>query len=223
MSIPSPEIKIEPLITSDYSIKEEWANSISHAIGIIAGMIGLYLMVLKGYHHLTALQLFGVIIYGISIITLFTCSTLYHAVQHSILKNKLKLADHLAIYFLIAGTYTPLMLITMHDLQSTILLGIIWILAIAGIVFKCLFLHRFEKLSLTIYLIMGWLCIFIIKPLIANLSNSGLYLLVIGGLFYSLGVIFYAYKRIPYNHAIWHVFVLLGAFSHFLCIYLTVI
>ena len=206
-----------------YSASEEMANTLSHALGIIAGIIGLIFMVIKGQNHLDSLQLFGVVIYGISIITLFTCSTLYHGITKPKLKKAFKLADHLAIYLLIAGTYTPLMLISLNSVSAKIVLAAIWLLAIGGIVFKVLFLHKFEKLSLAIYLTMGWLCVAVGNQLVANLSSLGFILLLAGGLFYSLGVIFYATKKIPFNHAIWHLFVLLGAVSHFLCIYLTVL
>lgn len=206
-----------------YSVKEEIANSISHGLGVIAGIVALVLMLLKGQELLTPIQLTGVTIYGASIIVLFLCSTLYHSVSQPQWKHKLKIADHCAIYCLIAGTYTPLMLISLQGTQSTVILSAIWALAIGGILFKTLFIHKFKKLSLVLYLAMGWLCVTVIEDLIAAMSELGFTLLILGGLFYTLGVVFYVGKRIPYNHAIWHLFVLAGAMSHFLCIYLTVI
>ncbi|MGI2135290.1 PAQR family membrane homeostasis protein TrhA [Shewanella baltica] len=206
-----------------YSIKEEIANSVSHGLGVIAGIVALVLMLLKGQDHLTLIQLTGVAIYGASIIVLFLCSTLYHSVSHSGWKHKLKIADHCAIYCLIAGTYTPLMLISLQGTQSIVILTAIWSLAIGGILFKTLFIHKFKKLSLVLYLAMGWLCVTVMGDLTAAMSELGFNLLILGGLFYTLGVVFYVGKRIPFNHAIWHLFVLGGAMSHFLCIYLTVI
>ncbi|MCU7975603.1 hemolysin III family protein [Shewanella sp. SW36] len=206
-----------------YSIKEEIANSVSHGLGVIAGIVALVLMLLKGQDHLTPIQLTGVTIYGASIIVLFLCSTLYHSVSHSGWKHKLKIADHCAIYCLIAGTYTPLMLISLQGTQSIVILTAIWSLAIGGILFKTLFIHKFKKLSLVLYLAMGWLCVTVMGDLTAAMSEVGFNLLILGGLFYTLGVVFYVGKRIPFNHAIWHLFVLGGAMSHFLCIYLTVI
>ncbi|MGI2194668.1 PAQR family membrane homeostasis protein TrhA [Shewanella baltica] len=206
-----------------YSIKEEIANSVSHGLGVIAGIVALVLMLLKGQDHLTPIQLTCVAIYGASIIVLFLCSTLYHSVSHSGWKHKLKIADHCAIYCLIAGTYTPLMLISLQGTQSIVILTAIWSLAIGGILFKTLFIHKFKKLSLVLYLAMGWLCVTVMGDLTAAMSELGFNLLILGGLFYTLGVVFYVGKRIPFNHAIWHLFVLGGAMSHFLCIYLTVI
>ncbi|MEN8617096.1 PAQR family membrane homeostasis protein TrhA [Shewanella baltica] len=206
-----------------YSIKEEIANSVSHGLGVIAGIVALVLMLLKGQDHLTSIQLTGVAIYGASIIVLFLCSTLYHSVSHSGWKHKLKIADHCAIYCLIAGTYTPLMLISLQGTQSIVILTAIWSLAIGGVLFKTLFIHKFKKLSLVLYLAMGWLCVTVMGDLTAAMSELGFNLLILGGLFYTLGVVFYVGKRIPFNHAIWHLFVLGGAMSHFLCIYLTVI
>lgn len=212
-----------PAKSGPYSIKEEIANSVSHGLGVIAGVVALVLMLLKGQVHLTPIQLTGVAIYGASIIVLFLCSTLYHSISHSGWKHKLKIADHCAIYCLIAGTYTPLMLISLQGTQSIVILTAIWSLAIGGILFKTLFIHKFKKLSLVLYLAMGWLCVTVMGDLTAAMSELGFNLLILGGLFYTLGVVFYVGKRIPFNHAIWHLFVLGGAMSHFLCIYLTVI
>ncbi len=213
----------KPLNISGYSLNEEIANSLSHGLGVLAGITGLIAMLLKGMDSLNGIQLTGVIIYGVSLILLFLSSTLYHSVTNTHWKHKLKIADHCAIYCLIAGTYTPLMLISLQGELSIIILTAIWSLAIGGILFKTLFIHKFKKLSLILYLAMGWLCITVIGELTAAMSEMGLKLLILGGLFYTLGVIFYVGKRIPYNHAIWHLFVLAGAMSHFFCIYLTVI
>ncbi|GGB63561.1 PAQR family membrane homeostasis protein TrhA [Shewanella inventionis] len=208
---------------SDYSHKEELANAISHALGVFAGIVGLILMLLKAPPELSFMQISGVTVYGISIIVLFMASTLYHSSKSQLWRKRFKMADHCAIYTLIAGTYTPLMLISIQSPQATIVLASIWTLALGGIVFKTLFIGRFKAFSVILYLIMGWLCVTVMGDLKSQMSDLGLGLLLAGGIFYSLGVIFYVGKRIPFNHAIWHLFVLGGAFNHFLCIYLTVL
>ncbi|WP_394201883.1 hemolysin III family protein [Shewanella waksmanii] len=218
MTSVNPNIALLP-----YSAKEELANSISHGIGVVFGIIGLVLMLSKGLPYMTWGQLVGVSLYGGSFILLFLCSTLYHSATTPIWRQRWKLADHCAIYLLIAGTYTPMMMIELADTQATLILVAIWGLAIGGIIFKALFIHRFKKLSLALYLIMGWLCVTVMEELIQSMSELGFNLLLAGGVLYSLGVVFYVAKRIPFNHAIWHLFVLGGAISHFLCIYLTVI
>ncbi|MCH1923813.1 hemolysin III family protein [Shewanella sp. C32] len=209
--------------TSDYSAPEEWINSITHGIGVVFGIVGLVLMLSKGAASLTTIQLTGVSLYGGSFILLFLCSTLYHSVPTLHWKRRLKILDHCAIYLLIAGTYTPLMLIALANSDAEWVLIAIWALAASGVLFKSFFVHRFKFFSLCLYLTMGWLCMAVLPELVSNLSVAGFWLLVAGGLSYSLGVPFYAIKRIPYNHAIWHLFVLGGAVCHFLCIYLTVI
>ncbi|WP_445773273.1 PAQR family membrane homeostasis protein TrhA [Shewanella sp.] len=208
---------------SDYCHKEERANAISHGFGVVAGVVGLVLMLLKAPAELTFAQISGVVVYGLSIIVLFLASTLYHSSQSVVWRKRFKMADHCAIYTLIAGTYTPLMLISIQSTQATIVLIAIWSLALGGIIFKTLFIGRFKVFSVLLYLIMGWLCVTVMGDLKSQMSELGLSLLLAGGLFYSLGVIFYVGKRIPFNHAIWHLFVLGGAFSHFFCIYLTVL
>lgn len=208
---------------SDYCQAEEKANALSHALGVVAGIIGLMLMLIKAPEHLTLVQISGVAIYGISIIALFLASTLYHSSQSALWRKRYKMADHCAIYTLIAGTYTPMMLISLQSTQATMVLTAIWSLALGGVIFKTLFIGRFKAFSVVLYLVMGWLCVTVMGDLKTHMSNLGLSLLLAGGLFYSLGVIFYVGKRIPFNHAIWHLFVLGGAFSHFLCIYLTIL
>ena len=207
----------------EYGTKEELMNGLTHALGVVAGVSALFMMVAKGLSQLTSVQLFGVIIYGVSIILLFLASTLYHSSKTLVWRKRLKMVDHCAIYLLIAGTYTPLMLISLEGTQANIILTSIWLLAFGGCIFKTLFIGKFQAFSVGLYLVMGWLCMTVITDLMKSMSDLGFYLLLIGGAFYSLGVIFYVSKRIPYNHAIWHLFVLGGAFSHFLCIYLTVI
>ncbi|GGI84909.1 channel protein hemolysin III family subfamily YqfA [Shewanella gelidii] len=209
--------------TAKYSLKEELANTLTHALGTVMGVIGLIAMLTKGWPQLSSIQITGVTLYGASIILLFLCSTLYHGVQSPYLKKQLKVADHCAIFLLIAGTYTPLVLISLQHADVNWVLISIWLLALGGIIFKVFFTGRFQWLSLSLYLLMGWLCMFVVDDLVTSLNQLGFNLLLSGGLLYSLGIIFYVGKKIPYNHAIWHLFVLGGAFCHFFCIYLAVL
>ena len=223
MQSPRLELTEQRRYNEGYSNTEEWLNSITHGLGVVLGIIALVMMLDKGWQILNKTQLTGVSIYGGCFILLFLCSTLYHAIALPRCKRLLKTLDHCAIYLLIAGTYTPLMLISLANSQVEWVLIAIWSLALSGVLFKCFFVHRFKLFSLGLYLIMGWLCMAILPQLVASLSSQGFWLLLAGGLCYSAGVPFYAIKRIPYNHAIWHLFVLAGAVCHFLCVYLSVI
>lgn len=204
-----------------YSVKEEVANAISHGIGFILGIVGLVLLLVKAMdHRADALTLASMSIYGGSMIALFLASTLYHAIPHQNAKRWLKTFDHCAIYLLIAGSYTPFLLVSLRTPLAFGLMIVIWLIALFGIIMKIAFVYRFKRLSLVTYLIMGWLSLIVIYQLALNLDVGGLTLLAAGGVVYSLGVIFYVAKRIPYNHVIWHAFVLAGCACHFLAIYL---
>ncbi|MGL5800873.1 MAG: PAQR family membrane homeostasis protein TrhA [Plesiomonas sp.] len=199
---------------------EEVANSISHALGIILGAVGLFLLLKQGMSAQQSFTaIFSYTVYGISMIMLFLASTLYHAATNPVGKHRLKIADHCAIYLLIAGTYTPFLLVALQSSLATYLMAVIWGLALSGIIFKLLFIHRFEVLSVITYLLMGWLSLVVIYQLAESLSLGGLLLLAGGGVLYSLGVVFYLSKRLPFSHAIWHLFVLGGAMCHFFAIY----
>lgn len=212
------------LAIKSYSLAEEIANSISHGIGCIFGIIGLVLLIDQALDmRAGAMAITSYSIYGGSMILLFLASTLYHAVPHQRAKYWLKKLDHCAIYLLIAGTYTPFLLVGLKSPLAHWLMGVIWSLALVGIVFKLLFAHRFKALSLTTYLLMGWLSLIVIYQLAVTLPAGGVWLLAAGGIVYSLGVIFYASQRIPYSHAIWHGFVLGGCLCHFVAIYFYVI
>lgn len=207
---------------SDYTQQEESLNALTHGLGVILGILGLVFMLIKADGAVTLIQTLGIVIYGCSVIALFLSSTLYHSSRTRVWRTRFKMADHCAIYLLIAGTYTPLMLITLQNDNAIYVLSAIWLLALGGILFKTFFIGRFKAFSLVLYLVMGWLCVTVMGDLVSNMTAMSFNLLLIGGLSYSLGVIFYANKRIPFNHAIWHVFVLGGAFSHFACIYMEI-
>ncbi len=205
-----------PKPAEPYYPHEELANSLSHGLGALAAIVATVLMLMKASAStvLTHGQLIGVIVYGISMILLFLSSTLYHSAKNEVQKTILHRLDHCAIYLLIAGSYTPFLVITLNSTLADVLLVVIWLLAIAGIVFKMFFIDKFPRTSLITYLLMGWLSVFVIYQLYQAAPIQLLTLLIAGGLSYSLGTIFYAINKIPYNHAIWHIFVLAGAAFH---------
>lgn len=201
-----------------YSPREEWANRLSHGLGLLLGGLGLVLLLHKGWDQGPRVLLsYGV--YGASLVLLYLASTLYHSASSVAARRWSKLFDHCAIYLLIAGTYTPFLLVALDTPLAQGLMVVIWGLALAGVVFKLIFINRFKKVSLFTYLMLGWLSLVVIYQLYLHLDGTGLLLLGLGGLIYSLGVIFYVAKRIPYNHAIWHLFVLGGSLCHFMAIY----
>jgi hemolysin III len=205
--------------TKHYSLGEEIANSISHGAGVVFGVLALFLLLISAVQMNDALRIASAAIYGVSIILLFLASTLYHAVQHHPTKSVLKLLDHCAIYLLIAGSYTPFLLLTLGGGFGAVLMVVVWTIAVAGILFKLFSNHRFHNLSVITYLAMGWFALVGAYQLAMNLHWAGIGLLVAGGVIYSLGVIFYQVERIPFNHAIWHLFVLGGCVCHFLAVY----
>lgn len=211
----------KPLIKQGYSLAEEIANSVSHGIGLVFGIVGLVLLLVQAVDlNASATAITSYSLYGGSMILLFLASTLYHAIPHQRAKMWLKKFDHCAIYLLIAGTYTPFLLVGLDSPLARGLMIVIWSLALLGILFKLTIAHRFKILSLVTYLAMGWLSLVVIYEMAVKLAAGSVTLLAVGGVVYSLGVIFYVCKRIPYNHAIWHGFVLGGSVCHFLAIYL---
>ncbi|WP_298894914.1 hemolysin III family protein [uncultured Psychroserpens sp.] len=201
---------------------EERLNAWSHGIGAALGIAGLVLLIvfLKGE---TPYGLFSVIIYGVSIIVLFLASTFYHAVKGDKRKHYFRIVDHISIYLLIAGTYTPVLLIMLSDSLGWVLFWVVWGIAAFGVILKLFFTGRFETFSTLLYLVMGWLIVFDFSTLADRLDTNGLYLLFAGGLLYTVGIVFYAIDKIPYNHVIWHLFVLGGAICHFFMVYFFVI
>ncbi len=200
-----------------YSLGEEIANSITHGLGMLLSCAGLAVLVVYASLYATVWQIVSVSIFGITAIMLFMSSTLYHALTKSRHKRIFRILDHASIFLLIAGTYTPLMLTARGGTGWTIF-GIIWGLAIIGVVIKALWVDRFAKTSTLLYLCMGWLCIFSFQKIFPMMPTSSIVLLIAGGITYSVGVIFYLWKRLPYNHAIWHIFVLGGCILHYFSI-----
>jgi hemolysin III len=212
-----------PTSITSYSVKEEITNAISHGLGAILSCMALYLLLNQPASPFTTgnevIKLISYSIYGASLLLLFLASTIYHALVNEKAKSLFKLLDHCAIYLLIAGTYTPLLLITLAGPLGYSLIVLIWTIAIAGISFKIKFGSRFKKISLATYLGMGFISFAILGELYQALPYEAIELLALGGLIYCLGVIFYVKKHIAYTHAIWHFFVLGGAICHFLMIY----
>ncbi|UPR52158.1 hemolysin III family protein [Vibrio cyclitrophicus] len=208
---------------SEYSDIEERANAITHGLGVVLGLVGLILLLIRAFdHQADMLTIASMAVYGSSIILLFLASTLYHSITTEKTKRLLKTLDHCAIYLLIAGSYTPFLLVSLRTPLAMGLMAVIWGIALVGIIMKIAFVYRFKRLSLVTYLAMGWLSLIVVYQLAMNIEMGGLVLLALGGVIYSLGVIFYVAKRIPYNHAIWHLFVLAGCACHFFAIYLYV-
>lgn len=201
-----------------YRFKEELFNSITHGAGILLSIAALVLMIVFSSIYGSTRHVVSCTIFGVTLILLYTASTLYHSFRKPEIKKVFRIFDHSCIYLLIAGTYTPFLLITLRGILGWTMFGVIWFMAIAGVVFKIFFVHRLKIVSVIAYVFMGWMIIFAIKPLVNTLPSDGIFWLVAGGLAYTLGVIFYAWKKLPFNHAIWHLFVLGGSICHFFAV-----
>jgi hemolysin III len=206
-----------------YETKEEKLNVITHGIGFLLSIAALVLLVVYASKDGTVWHITSFAIFGASLIVLYAASTLYHYTQNPDLRMKLNILDHSAIYVLIAGTYTPFTLVILKGWVGWTIFGLSWGLAIAGIIFKVFYFGKYDKLSTIAYVIMGWVIIFAIKPLIDSFPFEGLMWLLAGGISYSLGALFYSIKKIRYNHAIFHIFVLIGSFCHFMAVFFYVL
>jgi hemolysin III len=202
---------------------EEVANTITHGIGLLLSVVGFVVLLVLAALRGTAWHIVACSIYGATLICLYTASTLYHAAISPRVKRALRIFDHSAIYLLIAGTYTPFLLVSLRGPWGWSLFGVIWGLALAGVLFKFWFVERFVILSTAVYIAMGWLVVIAAKPVITHVPFTALIWLLAGGLAYTGGVIFFAAKRIPYSHAIWHLFVLAGSICHYFAVLSTVI
>lgn len=200
---------------SRYTPGEEIANTITHAIGAGLSIAALVVLIVAATTAGTAWHIVSFSIFGSTLILLYLASTLYHAIPAARAKRILKTLDHSAIFLLIAGTYTPFMLVSLRGPVGWTIFGVIWGLAVAGVVLKCCCVYRFKRLSLGVYIGMGWLCLLAGRDLLEKLPPASLAFLALGGAAYTLGVIFYVWKRLPYGHAIWHLFVVAGSVLHF--------
>lgn len=206
-----------------YPPLEEKINISSHALGLLLSLAALALLVVRASEYGNAWHVVSFSIFGASLVILYAASTIYHNTKQADLRNRLRIVDHASIYVLIAGTYTPFTLVTLNGTTGWIMFGITWGMALSGIVLKLFFTGRYSMLSTAMYVFMGWIVLFAIKPLVDNLSAEGLYWLVVGGLAYTVGAILYGIKKIKFNHAIFHVFVLLGSACHFMAVYFYVL
>ena len=202
---------------------EDIANSVTHGAGLVLAIAGLVVLVVMAAIRGTAWHVVGCAVFGTTLVLLYGASTLYHSIPHPRARPVLKALDHSAIFLLIAGTYTPFMLVTLRGFWGWSLLAIVWTAAIAGVIMRASLGDRLAAVRVTLYIAMGWVAVVAFRPLIANLRPGGIALVVGGGLVYTLGVVFYARDRVPYFHAVWHGFVLGGSVLHFLAVLLYVI
>ena len=202
-----------------YSDKEDFLNVLSHGFGLVLSLIAFPFLILKALNYNGFWKPISFIIYGFSLILLYAASTFYHAAKKPKLRRKLNIFDHAAIYILIAGGYSPFCLVVLNTSLGWYVFLFVWIFALVGVVLKLFFTGKYDKISTAMYLLMGWQVVFFAKPLAKSLSETSLNLLILGGILYTLGALLYSIKKLPYNHAIFHVFVLLGSLSHFVSIY----
>ena len=220
MSEPTPFRTLRERKRADHlaDMRDEIASALTHGLGAVAALAGGAVLITLAAIHGDAWQLGASIVFGITLLLLYTASTLYHAIQHPVAKGRLKVFDHCAIYLLIAGTYTPFTLIGLRGPWGWSLFAAIWTLAVAGVVFKLFYTGRFKLLSTIIYIAMGWLVIVATKPMLSALDGWTLGWLLAGGAFYTLGTFFYHRESIRYSHAIWHLFVIAGSVCHFIAV-----
>lgn len=209
-------------VKPSYTFREELANSLVHGLGVVASLCGGSVLITLAAMTGDGWRLAGAIVFSISMLLLYAASTLYHAIPHPAAKARLKIFDHCAIFVLIAGTYTPVTLISLRATVGWWLFAAIWALATLGVVFKLFYTGRFKGISTLIYVAMGWLVLPVIVPLSHALSTSALSWLFVGGAAYTLGAVVYMSRR-PYAHAVWHGFVLLGSMAHFVSIAIQVL
>ena len=206
-----------------YTPGEELANALTHGAGIALSVTGLAVLVTFASLRSDAWGVTATAIFGASLVLLYSASTLYHSFRNEALKRLLRKFDHAAIFLLIAGTYTPFLLVSLRGPWGWSLLGVIWALAVAGVTMKFWFTGRFGVLSTLLYLAMGWLMVIAIRPMLHAVPPNGLWLLLAGGLCYTVGTVFYSWKRLPFHHAVWHLFVMGGSVCHFFAVWFAVI
>jgi hemolysin III len=208
---------------NDFSIIEEIWHAITHGLGLALSIAGLTIMVAFASMDGSIITVVSSAIFGTTLILLYGSSTLYHAITHHDIKQRFQQFDHASIYLLIAGSYTPITLVSLGGAWGWSIFVAVWTIAIIGICLTFVYPRRFEKLSLLLYVIMGWIIIIAIKPLLESMESGGLWLLLAGGLSYTVGILFYVWEKLPFNHAIWHLFVLGGSILHFFMVLLYII
>lgn len=203
-------------------LREEIASGVTHGIGLLLAVAAVPVLIVLGAIRGDAVHIAGFTVYGSSLVLVYASSTLYHAFQQPRLKHIFRILDHAAIYLLIAGTYTPVTLLSLDGPPGWTLLGVVWTLAVVGCIFKLFFVDRFEGFSTVLYLVMGWLVVIVLEPFLASVPPDALGWLIAGGLSYTVGVIFFVWERLPYNHAVWHLFVIGGSACHYVAMLLYV-
>jgi len=199
---------------------EEQANVWTHGIALLLGLIGVVYLIIKASQQSFELGVFSAVLFGMSVILLYSASVSYHIAKlyESALSPTLRMVDHIFIYFLIAGSYTPFALLKMNDSSGWRIFYMIWAFALAGTIFKLSFRYKYKYLSILFYVLMGWMIVFDYSTLVSSVSSSTLYLLMAGGAAYSIGVFFYANEKLLFTHAIWHVFVFAGTAFHYFAV-----
>jgi len=210
-------------IIEHYTATEETINIASHAMGLLLSVVALVLLVKHAGMYGNIWHVISFAVFGFSLITLYAASTLYHSSAEPVFRSKLRILDHAAIYVLIAGTYTPFTLIILGGFTGWVIFSVSWIMAVVGIVLKVFFTGRYDLVSTLMYVFMGWIIVFALDELINKLSADGLFWLVAGGVAYTLGAVLYSIKAIKFNHAIFHIFVLIGSACHFISVYFYVL
>jgi len=201
------------------NLREELANSLTHGFGLMLAIVGLIVLVVFAASGGDPMQIVAFSVFGATTVALYLASTLYHSARHPRFKRFMRFVDHAAIYLLIAGTYTPFLLLNMRDSVGLMMLGVIWGLAALGIFAKIFHMDRYPFLTPIIYIIMGWICLFGLRPAMEAIHPSGLLMLLAGGIAYTGGVVFFVLDRMPYNHAIWHGFVMSGTALHYFAVF----
>ena len=216
----NPPVNANPL---PLNIREEIANATTHGIGVVMAIAGIIMLIIAAALRGTAIHIVSCSVYGATLILLYLASTLYHSIPHPRIKSVFHVVDHCAIFLLIAGSYTPFALVTLHGVAGWWLFGIVWSIALAGVILKLFLTGRFRWVSSFAYLGMGWLVVFFMRPLIDSLHPLGVFWLAAGGIAYSVGVVFYMWTNFSYSHAIWHIFVMTGSACHYVAVFLYVL
>ena len=206
---------------SHYNLREEIVHSITHGIGTVLAVAGLIILIVHATSSGSARHILSCSVFGASLILLYTASTLYHGIQRPTLKKVLRIIDHSSIYLLIAGTYTPFTLLNLRGAWGWSLFGVVWGIALLGIILQFTPLRKMKYIRLVLYIIMGWAALVAVKPLAASVPMKAFMFIVAGGLVYTVGIIFYLWRRLPYHHAIWHLFVLSGSSLHYFAVFLS--
>lgn len=209
-------------VRKHFTLGEEISHSVAHGIGMLLGIVALVLLAIKGSHLNNGLYTVSMVIYGVSLIVLYANSMFYHGFPEGKVKNIFEKLDHSSVYLLIAGTYTPYCLIAVGGTKGLVICILQWVLAITGVVFKSIWIDKFVKIHVAIYLIMGWTIIFFARTIFDSMASTGFALLFLGGMSYSIGVLFYVFDWFKYHHFVWHLFVLAASILMFFSIYLYV-